>query len=277
MPPDLRPATFSCRHMHADLLDIDIYSWTTLVALLASLTLAAFLGKYTWGRRFKHSNTSDDELKVVLGAALSLFALLIGFILTFAINGYNLRVSAEENEAIAIGNALQHTTLLEESKQEQAEQMLRHYLELRIQFFETNDNALRADLRLQAIQLQTRMWTLISKIALANPNTIIKTALEASNNLYTAQQKTMSSWRRQVPNAAWAILLLFGLCSNFMIGYNIRGKQGSNLLILTFPVITALALFLIAEIDVPGRGMIQVAPDNLQAIKVTLAHGGLAP
>ncbi|CAM4218459.1 hypothetical protein [Kerstersia similis] len=263
--------------MFENLLAVDIYSWATLLALLGSLSLAALLGKYTWGRRFKHTNTTDDELKVVLGAALSLFALLIGFILSFAINGYNQRVMSEENEAIAIGNALQHTTLLDESQQEQAEAMLRQYLALRIQFFETNDDAQRAELRLQAIQLQTRMWTAISKIALAHPNTIFKTALDASSNLYTSQQKTMSSWRRQVPNAAWAILLMFGLCSSFMIGYNIRGREGSNLLILTFPVITALALFLIAEIDVPGRGLIQVVPSNLEAITVTLAHGGLAP
>lgn len=70
---------------------------------------------------------------------------------------------------------------------------------------------------------------------------------------------------------------MFGLCSNFLIGYNVRGQKGSNRLIFIIPAITALALFMIAEIDVPGKGIIHVSPDNLQALLVTLSHGGLMP
>lgn len=69
------------------------------------LSFSALLGKFTWGRKFEHDAVTEDEIKIVLGATLSLFGLLIGFILSFAIGGYNARVAAEENEAIAIGNA----------------------------------------------------------------------------------------------------------------------------------------------------------------------------
>ena len=41
------------------------------------------------------------------------------------------------------------------------------------------------------------------------------------------------------------------------------------------PIFTALALFMIAEIDVPGKGLIRVAPDNLNALILTLEQGGL--
>lgn len=256
---------------------IDIYSWMLLACIFISLSLAAFLGKFTWGRKFEHDAATEDELKIVLGATLSLFGLLMGFILSFAISGYNMRVAAEENEAIAVGNAFQRTTLLQDSHQEQAKQILLKYLSLRTQFFETMDDDQRAQIRLESIRMQTRMWMLISRIAKANPNPIIAMALNACNDLYIAQQKTMASWRHQIPGAAWAILIVFGLCSNFLIGYNVRGKSGRNALIFVIPAVTALTLFMIAEIDVPGKGIIHVEPDNLKAIRVTVSSGGLIP
>ncbi|MBX6965407.1 hypothetical protein [Alcaligenes faecalis] len=256
---------------------IDSYSWLLLICIFISLSLAAFLGKFSWGRKFKRDAATEDELKIVLGATLSLFGLLIGFILSFAISGYNTRVAAEENEAIAVGNAFQRTTLLQESHQEQAKSILMDYLNLRSQFFETADEDQRAEIRMESIRMQTSMWTLISRIAKANPDPIIVTVLNACNDLYVAQQKTMASWRHQIPGAAWTILIIFGLCSNFLIGYNIRGKGGRNTLIFVIPAVTALALFMIAEIDVPGKGIIRVAPDNLKAIRVTVSSGGLMP
>jgi hypothetical protein len=263
--------------MLTTLSSIDVYSWLLLAFMLVTLIFAVFAGKVAWGKKEKHDAAFVDELKIVLGGTLSMFGLLMGFILTFAISGHNTRMAAEENEAIAIGNAFQRTTLLSEVHQEQAETMLQNYLALRVEFFATEDDDKRAAIRMESIQMQTHMWTLISQLAKKDQSPLILTALNATNDLYTAQQKTMSSWRHQIPGIAWALLILFGICSNFLIGYNIRGKAGSNKLVCIMPIITAMALFMIAEIDVPGRGLIQVAPDNLNAINVTLEQGGLAP
>lgn len=256
---------------------LDTHSWGLLLLIFLGLGSVAFLGKFTWGREFSHDATSEKELQIILGATLSLFGLLVGFLLSIAIGGYNTRVAAEENEAIAIGNAFQRTTLLQEEHQAPAKELLLAYLQLRTQFFQAADDEARAKIRLESIQLQTRMWAMISKIAKVKPDPILAMALNACNDLYTAQQKTLASWRNQVPGTAWAILLVFGLCSNFLIGYNVRGQRGSNRLIFIIPAITALALFMIAEIDVPGKGIIHVSPDNLNALLVTLSHGGLMP
>ena len=34
---------------------------------------------------------------------------------------------------------------------------------------------------------------------------------------------------------------------------------------------------MISEIDVPGKGVIHVTPQNLEALQVTLSKGGLTP
>lgn len=256
---------------------IDDYSWILLVCIFLGLGFSALLGKFTWGRKFEHDAVTEDEIKIVLGATLSLFGLLIGFILSFAIGGYNARVAAEENEAIAIGNAFQRTTLLKESHQEQAKKILLEYLDQRTQFFAAMDDDRRAQVRIESIRTQTNMWMLISKVAKANPDPIIAMALNACNDLYVAQQKTMASWRHQIPGAAWFILIIFGVCSNFLVGYNVRGRSSRSAMIFVIPAVTALALFMIAEIDVPGKGIIHVSPDNLESLRVTLSSGGLMP
>lgn len=75
---------------------------------------------------------------------------------------------------------------------------------------------------MESIRMQTHMWELVSKIAKANPDPVIATALNVCNDLYTTQQKTMASWRHQIPGATWFLLIIFGVCSNFLIGYNSR-------------------------------------------------------
>ena len=102
-------------------------------------------------------------------------------------------------------------------------------------------------------------------------------ALNACNDLYVVQQKTMASWRHQIPGVAWFILIIFGVCSNFLVGYNVRGRSSRSAMIFVIPAVTALALFMIAEIDVPGKGIIHVSPDNLESLRVTLSSGGLMP
>lgn len=250
------------------------------VLMLSTLVLlmgAAFLGKHIGKRRINKDLPVDDELKIVLGAVLSLFGLLVGFTFSFAMGGYQARVQAEENEAIAIGNAFQRISVLEDKYQPRAESMLQDYLALRIAFFNTANEEERAQTRQAAIQLQTHMWQLISQLAKQNPNAVMVTALNASNDLYTAQQKTMSSWQRQVPGAAWLLLLFFAVCSNFLLGHNIRGIHGNNTLIMLLPALISLALLMISEIDSPGAGIIYVTPDNLNALGHTLDIGGLAP
>ena len=55
-----------------------------------------------------------------------------------------------------------------------------------------------------------------------------------------------------------------------LIGYNIRGLRGSNIMILILPLLTTMALFMIAEIDIPGEGVIHVVPDNLVNLRADL-------
>ena len=238
------------------------------IVTFALLIGAAYGGKHLFKRRYsEEEKVEEDEAKLILGALLSLLGLLIGFVLTVAISGYNDRQRTEEQEAITIGVAYQHTQLLEDPIKAAAESLLEQYLEARIAFFESGVGAANTYWRHASVELQAQLWGLAVTETQQVPNAINALVLKAYSELYLSQQHTLSSWRHQIPNAAWLLLLFFAVSANALIGYNIRGLKGDNWLLFILPSLTTLALFMVAEIDIPGEGLIHVMPDDLLDLK----------
>lgn len=235
--------------------------WGTFI-LLSS---AAYCGKYAL--RNHRTTFNDDQAKIVLGAILSLLGLLIGFVLSISIGGYNERQKTEENEMVVIGTALQRTQLLDIAQQQQAKILLHQYLDARIAFFQSETQLDNKNWRLISAEKQNQLWAIAVTEANKAPNPVTASVLSAYNDLYISQEKTTVSWRYQIPNIVWALLIFFAIFSNFFIGYNARKEQGMNLLMLVLPFLTTLALFIIAEIDIPGKGVIHVTPDDLLSLK----------
>lgn len=254
--------------------DSPIDSILLFVITFILLIVSAYIGKYIFKRKSAHEEVVDDEAKIILGAILSLLGLLIGFVLSISINGYNNRQQTEENEAIAIGTAYQRAQLLNSDDRNKASQLIQQYLEARIEFFKTGISDENNQWRMVSLEKQNQLWDIAVKEASQSPNPVVASVLSAFSDLYLSQQKTMASWRHQIPNATWFLLIFFAICSNVLIGYNIRGTKGKNWLILILPSLTTLALFMIAEIDVPGEGMIHVVPDDLVLLQEFLFKDG---
>lgn len=254
--------------------DSPIDSILLFVITFILLVISAYVGKYIFKRKSAHEEATDDEAKIILGAILSLLGLLIGFVLSISINGYNNRQQTEENEAIAIGTAYQRAQLLSTDDRGKASQLIQQYLEARIEFFKSGISDENNQWRMTSLEKQSQLWEIAVKEASQTPNPIVASVLSAFSDLYLSQQKTMVSWRHQIPNATWFLLIFFAICSNILIGYNIRGTKGKNWLILILPSLTTLALFMIAEIDVPGEGMIHVTPDDLILLQEFLFRDG---
>lgn len=253
----------------------DRFNLDSLWLLLGAFVLfsvAALLGKMLRAWLDRIEVVADDVVKIVLGASLSLFGLLLGFLLSFAISGYNARMQAEENEALAIGHAFQRMALLQAHEQATAENMLQDYLSLRIHFFGAANNEERQQARISSTQLQSRMWALLSEQVRRDPSLLHQSVLDACDALYQAQQKTLSSWRAQIPLPAWVMVLLFALCSNFLIGYTVHGVRGNYALVIIVPGLIAVSLYVIAQIDMPGEGPIHVLPDNMRILQEILLH-----
>lgn len=254
--------------------DTPINSLALFVATLILLVVAAYGGKLIFKRRLERAEVEDEEAKLVLGALLSFLGLLLGFVLTIAIGGYTDRLATEENEVIAIGSALQRTQLLVEPERKQAQQLLGHYLEARIAFFSTGLGEEHEQWWEKSVRLQDELWRLAAQQAQIAPNSINASVLTAYNELFQTLQRTHANWRHHIPPVAWAMVLAFAFFANGLIGYNIRGVKGENWLLIILPLLITVAFYVIAEIDLPGQGVIHVEPKGLQTLQAFHATGG---
>ncbi|KAF6706057.1 hypothetical protein G9387_06255 [Enterobacter hormaechei] len=235
-----------------------------LVVLLSGLLLCAFLG------RTSRRPGQDAEAGIVPGAVLSLSGLLIGFAFSIAVNGFAAREQAQVREALSAGRAWQYAGLLPDPARQTARQFLTAWMNDRIHFFREGTSEGGRNWMQLAQDRQNRLWQLMEKEATATPTPAVMSALATVSELGVSQQQTRAVWRRQIPDAAWCVLLLFALSASFLAGYRHPRERGMKRVLLFFPVLTALTLFMIAEIDIPGEGIIRVTPDDLEAMMSTL-------
>lgn len=235
--------------------------------ILFTLVLVAYLGQ-TSHTVFADEDGGDSVL--VSGAILSLSGLLIGFMFSLSISGYAAREQAQVREVLAIGTVWQYASLQSQQEREKTEIQLRAYIDERIHFFtEKSVQGKRVSLQ-SAREKQAQLWQGIVQVAAHNPTPVMASVLAAYSALYTSLQETQADWRRQIPDAAWMVLVLFAACACFLSGYQYRGKVKRHIFIILLPGLMTLSLFMIAEIDLPGEGIIRVTPDDLQQLASSL-------
>ncbi|MEN3802753.1 hypothetical protein ABDZ32_19510 [Aeromonas veronii] len=228
------------------------------------LLVAIFVGR--WVARNRAIGEDSDEIKIVLGATLSLLALLIGFTLSMSITGFNNRQSAEETEAQVIKSTYYRATLLSALNMDKIRYVLKNYTEIRIKTYQTSNLEIKERYRADALLLVEAMWKTVVDEVEKKPNPANTTILNSFIELISAQQKTVSDWRHQIPSAAWTLLIGVAILSHFLIGCISNVKNSSLVIRWALPFIISLSFFMISEIDAPGQGLIRVAPTNLLMI-----------
>lgn len=230
---------------------------------------AALLG--AWFRKRSHRANDDHhgDFIFVLGSALTLLGLIIGFTFSMAVNRYDQRKNDEEQEANAISTLYVRADFLPAPAAANVRGLLTAYLDHRIYDYNVRDNqALRLS-DAQTLRLQNDLWSSVSRSAAAQPNVLTSLTVIAANDVLSSQGNTQAAWRNRIPHAAWTLLALISIFCNLLVGYVALGR--SALLLLILPVVLSISLFLIADIDSPrGGGIIHVGPQNLESLARSL-------
>ncbi|PWI77136.1 hypothetical protein DEO48_25970 [Enterobacter sp. CGMCC 5087] len=235
-----------------------------LIVIFSTLMMSAYVGRFVY-----KTNVNDTAIEpsIITGATLTLSGLLIGFVFSVTLSGYSARGQAEVNEAQMVGSALQYSLLLPDVMQKKVQPLLKKYVNDRIHFFrEDNDAAGRGWAR-ETEEIQQKLWHIVLPDKGHDLTPVLSSVLKTYNELMTSKQKTSAVWKRQVPDAAWIVLLLFAMSACFLTGHQDLAHPGY---LLVLPVLTSLVLFVIAEIDIPGQGIIRVTPDDLEQISAQL-------
>jgi hypothetical protein len=76
-----------------------------------------------------------------------------------------------------------------------------------------------------------------------------------------SQGYAQAAWLNRIPIEAFGLMELMAIACNILVGYRMVGSKVAPLLVL--PLITSISFYLIADLDSPRSGIIEVVPRNL--------------
>lgn len=155
------------------------YPLILFIAAFVGLWLGAAAGSWLRQRGREVNEEQTEDLGIVLGATLTLLALIIGFSVSMASSRYEQRKGLEEAEADAIGTELLRADLLPSDHATNVRRLLGAYLDQRILFFLNRDEARQTEIDQSTGQLQTDLWASVRGSASTQPTPI--TALVPQN------------------------------------------------------------------------------------------------
>ena len=219
-------------------------------------------------RRWPLKDDEREDFGVVRAATLTLLGLIIGFSFSMAISRYDQRKNYEAAEANAIGTEYVRASLMPAATAAAVQAQLRKYLDLRILSYRTGADRGLQHINADTAQLQIEMWSAVQAPALAQPTPVLALAVSGMNDVLNSQGYTQAAWSNRIPIAEWSLLVATAICSNVLVGYGARGANMRAALLLVLPLVVSMSFLLIADIDSPLGGLIDVAPHNL----VKLSH-----
>jgi hypothetical protein len=248
------------------------YPVLVFAVAFVALWLASAAG--SWLRR-NYPNAEDEQnehLGVILAATLTLLALIIGFSFSMSINRYDQRKNFEEAEANAIGTELLRADFLPSADAANVRKLLGEYLDQRIQFYLNTDDVRRLRIDERTNELQADLWSAVRGPSAAQPTSVMALTLAGMNDVINSQGHTQAAYWNRIPAAAWYFMALIALCSSALLGYRSRNGNSAGKLVLVLPLVVSISFLLIADIDAPRHGLIEVRPQNLESLAKSLGR-----
>ena len=247
------------------------YPLLVFAVAFVALWLASAAG--SWLRR-NYPNADDEQnehLGVILAATLTLLALIIGFSFSMSINRYDQRKNFEEAEANAIGTELLRADFLPPADAANVRKLLGEYLDQRIQFYlnrtMSGECGSTTDQPVAGSSLVCG-----SRSVRCTTNAGMALALAGMNDVINSQGYTQAAYWNRIPAAAWYFMALIALCSSALLGYRSRSGNAAGKLVLVLPLVVSISFLLIADIDAPRHGLIEVRPQNLESLAKSLGR-----
>jgi protein-S-isoprenylcysteine O-methyltransferase Ste14 len=237
---------------------------------LVVLWLCALLGARLRRSLEEHGEKEPETFTIVLTASLTLLGLIMGFTFSMAINRYEQRKAYEAEEANAIGTEYVRAGLLPPSDAAMTRLLLKSYVDQRVLFFNTRDPDRLKQIEQRTTQLQGQLWSTVQKAALAQPNVLTSLAAAGMNDVLNAQGYTQAAWWNRIPWAAWVLLVVIAMLCNVMVGFASKGATARSPLLVILPLLVAITLLLIADIDSPRGGKVRVSAQNLESLSTEL-------
>lgn len=214
--------------------------------------------------RHEHITGLREGLFVLLG-------LLLGFTIAMVLPRFDQRRDLVAEEAHAIGTVWLRAQLLPEPQRSKSEQLLREYVDVRKGFSgETmGDPALLDRTVQQTHAIQKQLWEQAVPVAQQNQTAIVASYVQGLNEMNGVADKRLATFENRVPEAVWIIILVVAIFQSFITGYSLKRKIWLSLVVT--PLVIALVMALIVDLDDPHSGLIRIQQNSMNRLAAEIS------
>lgn len=247
-------------------------SWMVFAILVVVLPA---LSEFGWRVGVAHSQVKSDKTRdggSVPAAVLTLLGLLLGFTFAMAVGRHDARRELVVQEANSIGTTARRAQLLPEPEAANVGHLLREYISLRIEAHRATQFSKRfGALRKSSVDLHDRLWNEAVAAAAKKPTPITASFIVSLNETIDFEATRVAAKRNHVPGAVWLLLLCVAGCGVWLTGWQAGMDRGHPFLSrFLFPVLIAVVIALITDIDTPRGGLITLDDRPLLELKDSL-------
>jgi len=240
----------------------------TLMVLLFAAAEVGFLAMKR--QRPGSEKVENADIALILGAALTLLALMLGFTYAMSQGRFETRRQLVIDEANAIGTTYLRAQTLPEPWSSEIQDLLRQYTALRVEI------ATRKDFSPERIRefdrrsknLHGSMWSRATVLARERPSPIVSIFLQTLNETIDLHAKRLAAFRSHVPVSIYLVLFGISVAATGLIGYY-SGTRRRRIwsLTVTFAILVGAVMWLILDLDNPVRGSIRASQQSLSDLQ----------
>jgi len=232
--------------------------WTILPLTIALALLAVEAGyRFARQRQQRSSEEKESNLGGMVGGLLGLLAFMLAFTFGLAGSRFEARREIVLTEANAIGTTYLRSAMLPEPMGTDARNLLREYVDVRLEAVQqnkVNEGILKSE------QLHERLWLTAVAAVQKERSPTVNLFVTSLNEVIDLHATRLMRVRSRVPTIIWIVLFMLMILTMVMIGYQ-QGLSGSkrSLAVIALVLGFSTVLYLIADLDRPGKGMLQVS------------------
>lgn len=246
--------------------------WTLFPLTLVIGLLAVELGcRVARSRKRRHQNETEAPVAPIVAATLGLLAFILAFTFGMAASRFEERRQSVLLEANAISTSYLRGAVLPEPMATDSRNLLREYVDVRLA---AADPQKTAEAITKSEELHRRLWAQAVAAAQKERSPMTSSFMQSLNDVFNLHEKRlMASLYSRVPGAIWLGLYLLLALAMMVMGYH-EGIAGTrrSLAVIVMVVAFSAVLVLIADLDRPGEGRLQVSQQAMfDARKAMLA------
>jgi cytochrome bd-type quinol oxidase subunit 2 len=246
------------------------YPWTFCVLLVVVLIGATHAGY--WLRRHTTADTDDRVHEQIVAAAAAvglLLSLLIAFTLSMAVDRFNVRRELMVDEANSVGTTDLRARMLPAAFSEPIRAILLKYVDVRLEYGRSGyDDAKLQRALLRTKELQDQLWRHSVALAREARDPITSIFLQSLNQTIDLSEKRLAALENRVPLPVWIMLVLIATLACTVVGATVRRRYWLAMLIS--PVMIAVAMGFVADLDSPRTGLIRVSQSSMDRLQQDL-------